>query len=267
MVAFHGTRLAGGYHAVTTDPYRDASIPLPRLRSISQLWACAAVLAGLGVACLAIDIPLARFVAGDSSPGFLRKICGFAELFGHGIGVVSICVVIAVLDPWHRCALPRIAVTSLGAGLMANIFKLLIARDRPRSVDFTLIDRGLDTFGQWLPLASNASGGQGFPSSHTASAAALAIVLAAFYPRGRWLFPACAALAGLQRILSEAHFASDVLWGAALGCIFAPLCVYGSAISTAFDKLEEQSLARRLRSGRLMPDHPRPVPRRATPAA
>jgi len=252
---------------VTNDPYRDASIPLPRLRSISQLWTCAAVLAGLGVACLALDIPLARFIAADNSPGFLRKICGFAELFGHGLGVLCICVVIAVLDPWHRYALPRIAVTSLGAGLLANIFKLLIARDRPRSVDFTLIDRGLETFGDWLPLASNASGGQGFPSSHTASAAALAIVLAAFYPRGRWLFPACAALAGLQRILSEAHFASDVLWGAALGCIFAPLCVYGSGLSELFDKLEEQTLVRRTRVGRLLPHRTRPAPTRANPAA
>ncbi len=219
------------------------------------------------MACLALDVPLARFVADDNSPGFLRKICGFAELFGHGLGVLSICVVIAVLDPWHRYALPRIAVTSLGAGLLANVFKLLIARDRPRSVDFTLIHRGLETFGDWLPLASNASGGQGFPSSHTASAAALAIVLAAFYPRGRWLFPACAALAGLQRILSDAHFASDVLWGAALGCIFAPLCVYGSGLSGLFDKLEEQALARRGHVGRMHPHRSRPMPTRANPAA
>lgn len=252
---------------MTNDPYRDTTIPLPRLRSISQLWACAAVLVGLGVACLAIDVPLARLIADDNSPGFLRKICGFAELFGHGLGVLSLCVVIAVLDPWHRYALPRIAATSLGAGLLANVLKLLVARDRPRSVDLSLVERGLDTFGDWLPLASNASGGQGFPSSHTASAAALAIVLAAFYPRGRWLFPACAALAGLQRILSEAHFASDVLWGAALGCIFAPLCVYGSGLSSLFDKLENQTLRRRTRAGRLAPPYSPPVPTRAKPAA
>jgi membrane-associated phospholipid phosphatase len=95
----------------------------------------------------------------------------------------------------------------------------------------------------------------------------LAIVLAAFYPRGRWLFPACAALAGLQRVLSEAHFASDVLWGAALGCIFAPLCVYGSGLSGIFDKLEEQTLVRRTRVGRLLPHRTRPAPTRANPAA
>ncbi len=251
---------------MTNDPYRDAETPLPRLRSISQLWTLAAVLAGLGVACLAIDIPLAKLIASDHSPNFLRKLCGFAELFGHGLGVLSICAVIAVLDPWHRYALPRIAVTALGAGLVANIFKLLIARDRPRSVDLSLVDRGLETFGDWLPLASNASSGQGFPSSHMACAAALAVVLAAFYPRGRWLFPTCAALAGTQRVLAEAHFASDVVWGAALGCIFAPLCVYGSRLSETFDKLEERILARHVRVSRLRP-HRTPLATPAKPAA
>ena len=32
----------------------DAEIPLPRLRTISQLWTCAAVLAAMGVAALAV---------------------------------------------------------------------------------------------------------------------------------------------------------------------------------------------------------------------
>jgi membrane-associated phospholipid phosphatase len=92
-------------------------------------------------------------------------------------------------------------------------------------------------------------------------------VLAAFYPRGRWLFPACAALAGLQRILSEAHFASDVLWGATLGCIFAPLCVYGSGLSRMFDKLEEQTLARQLRAGHGLPHRSRRAGSHANSAA
>jgi undecaprenyl-diphosphatase len=243
---------------MTPDPYRLSEIPQPRLRTISHLWACAAVLAGIGVAALAIDVPLALLVQGDAAPSFLRKICGLAEIFGHGLGVLAIMAVIAVLDPWHRYALPRIAATALGAGLCANVFKLLISRQRPRSVDFGIVDRGIDTFGSWFPLAGNSSGGQGFPSSHMATAAALAIVLAAFYPRGRWLFPACAALAGMQRVLSEAHFASDVFWGAAIGCIFAPLCVYGSRLSLAFDRLEELLIERRERRARGVTPHRAP---------
>jgi membrane-associated phospholipid phosphatase len=253
---------------MTPDPYRDSEIPLPRLRSISQLWACAAVLAGIGVAALAIDVPLAMAVQGDAAPSFLRKLCGLSEIFGHGLGVLAILAVIAVLDPWHRYALPRIAATALGAGLCANVFKLLISRARPRSVDFGLIDRGIDTFGAWFPLAGNTSAGQGFPSSHMATAAALAVVLAAFYPRGRWFFPVCAALAGMQRVLSEAHFASDVLWGAAIGCIFAPLCVYGSRLSLAFDRLEAHMIERRERRRRsILAVHPPRTRVGAKPAA
>lgn len=235
---------------MTTDPHRDSEIPLPRLRTISHLWTCAALLAGIGVAALALDVPLATWVAEGYAPSILKKLGGLAEIFGHGLGVVIIVVLIAVLDPWHRYGIPRILAASLGAGLVANCLKLLVARVRPNHVDFNLVDRGLHTFGDWFPLARNASWEQGFPSSHMATAAGLAIVLAAFYPRGRWLFPACAALAGLQRILHESHFTSDVFWGAAVGCIFAPLCVYGSRLSQAFDRIEDRLLARRERAAR-----------------
>jgi membrane-associated phospholipid phosphatase len=230
---------------MTPDPYREADIPLPRLRTISQLWMLAAVLGGAGVAALAIDVPLAKLVRAGHYPDMLAKLCSLSELFSHGLGIVMICVVIAVLDPWHRYAIPRILATALGAGLAANVLKLLVSRARPHHVDLELVDRGLHTFGDWFPLAMNPSWQQGFPSSHTAVAVGLAVVLAAFYPRGRWLFPSLAGLAGLERILHQAHFASDVLWGAAVGCAFAPLCVYGSRLSLALDRLERNLLARR----------------------
>lgn len=226
------------------DPYRDAEIPLPRLRTISQLGALAAVLGGLGVAALAIDVPLAAWARGGNCPGFIEKLCGLSEVFGHGLGVVLIVVVIAVLDPRHRYGIPRIMAASLGAGLSADVVKLLIGRTRPYHCDFAVADRGIETFGNWFPLAFNPSWEQSFPSAHMATAAGLAIVLAAFYPRGRWLFPAFAAMAGLQRVLHQSHFASDVFWGAAVGCIFASLCVYGSRLSQTFDRLEQNLLAR-----------------------
>ncbi len=253
---------------MTPDPYSDCEIPLPRLRTISHLWSCAAVLAAMGVAMLAIDVPLAAWFRAGYTPSMLEKVCGLAEIFGHGLGVVAIVAVIFVLDPWHRYGIPRILAASLGAGLAANMLKLLVARVRPNHVDFTLIDHGIDTFGRWFPLARNPSWEQGFPSSHMATAAGLAIVLSAFYPRGRWLFPTCAALAGMQRLLHGSHFASDVFWGAAMGCIFAPLCVYGSRLSQTFDHLEDALLARRERVARARRIRPRgsaPAPVAAKP--
>jgi undecaprenyl-diphosphatase len=229
---------------MTPDPYADQEIPLPRLRTINHLWTLAALLGGLGVAALAIDVPVASWARGGYCPGFIEKVCGLSEMFGHGLGVVLIVIVIGVLDPWHRYAIPRIIAAALGAGLAADVIKLLVGRTRPNHCDFALTDRGIDTFASWFPLAGNPSWEQSFPSSHMATAAGLAIVLAAFYPRGRWLFPAFAALGGLQRVLHDSHFASDVFWGAAVGCIFAPLCVYGSRLSETFDRLEKFLLAR-----------------------
>ncbi len=229
---------------MTPDPFRDAEIPLPRLRSISHLWTLAAVLGGLGVAALAIDVPLASWARSGNCPDFVEKLCGLAEVFGHGLGIVLTVIVIGVLDPRHRYGIPRIMAASLGAGLAANVIKLLVGRTRPNHCDFAIADRGINTFGDWFPLAFNPGWEQSFPSSHMATAAGLAIVLAAFYPRGRWLFPALAALAGCQRLLHQSHFASDIFWGAAVGCIFAPLCVYGSRLSQTFDRLEAFLLAR-----------------------
>jgi membrane-associated phospholipid phosphatase len=231
-------------------------VPLPRLRTITQLWRLAAVFGGVGVAALAIDLPVARWVAAGNCPDFFEKLCALSETFAHGLGIAMIAVFIAVLDPLHRHVLPRVLAASLGAGLFANVLKLLIARTRPHHFD--LQADALDSFAGWFPMLGNTSWDQGFPSSHTATAAGLAIALACLYPRGRWLFPAVAALGGLQRVLSESHFLSDVFWGAAVGCIFAPLCIYGGRISKAFDRLEKRWLARRPLAAQSTAPHMRP---------
>jgi membrane-associated phospholipid phosphatase len=213
-------------------------VPLPRLRTITQLWRLAAVLGGLGVAALAVDMPVARWIAHGDVPSFVEKLCGLSETFAHAVGILIIAVLIAVLDPAHRVVIPRVITAALGSGLLANVFKLVVARVRPHHFD--LQADALDSFAGWFPLLGNSSWEQGFPSSHAAVAAGLAIALACLYPRGRWLFPILAGLAAMQRVLAEAHFLSDVFWGLAVGCIFAPLCVYGGRISKMFDKLEQR---------------------------
>ncbi|HEY2893831.1 MAG TPA: hypothetical protein VGJ16_06455, partial [Pirellulales bacterium] len=127
--------------------YPESDIPLPRLRTIWQLWSCAALLAGVGVAAIALDAPLANWVASGRCPAFLVKLCSLSEIFSHGVGVVLILVAIAVLDPWHRYAIPRIAAAALGSGLVANSLKLFVARMRPHHFD--LSGDGLESFGEW----------------------------------------------------------------------------------------------------------------------
>jgi membrane-associated phospholipid phosphatase len=196
----------------------------------------------MGVVALALDVPLATWVRAGKCPGALQKLLALSELPGHGLGVVFVVLIIGVLDPWHRYAIPRILAAAFGSGLLADLLKLVVARARPGSFD--LHGSGLDTFSQWFPLLRGGSAQQSFPSSHTATAAGLAIVLVSFYPRGRWLFPALVVLVAGQRVLDQFHFLSDTFWGAAVGCIFAPLCIYGSGVARGFDRLEARILAR-----------------------
>lgn len=192
--------------------------------SAGRLSAAAVILALLATLALALDLPVARYFRDNTLPGELRHFVRLAEVFGWGGSVAVIIAIAATLDLRGWRIVPRLAVASLGAGLAADGVKLLIVRLRPAAAD--LSTNAAQTFTAWGPLVSpaaiDASYGhsqQSFPSAHAATAAGLAIGLAALYPRGRWIFLALAILAGLQRLEAQAHFASDVLAGAALACL------------------------------------------------
>ena len=206
--------------------------PAPYAR---KLWLpLALVLAGWLV--LPFDLSLARWSLDGNCPDMLDKWFSLCEVVAHGLGVLAILVTVAVLNPARRAALPRLIAASFGAGLLANITKLVVARVRPHSFPFD--GTVTDTFSHWLPLLNAGSQFQGFPSAHMATAAGLAIGLAWLYPRGRWLFFVFAFSAGCQRVVSGDHFLSDVLWGAALGSLFAAGFVNGGPLSRWFDRLE-----------------------------
>jgi membrane-associated phospholipid phosphatase len=190
---------------------------LDRPRPFPFFWVVALVT--IGAAATAVDLPVARWIADDRCPRVIHKLLDLAEVFGHGAGVTAILLSVAVLDPRRRWALPRLALASLGAGLTANIFKLLVARVRPHHFD--LAGNVSETIIKWFPFSIGKSYEEGFPSSHTATAAGLAVGLTWLYPRGKWLFMLFAVLAAGQRIESMYHFLSDTICGAAIGVAVA----------------------------------------------
>jgi membrane-associated phospholipid phosphatase len=117
--------------------------------------------------------------------------------------------------------MPGVAATALLSGLAADGVKMLIARARPHHFDF--LGSVWSSFGPWLPLGSLGSASQSFPSAHTATAVGLAISLMCIYPAARGLFCVLPLLVAYQRMDSGAHFFSDVLCGAAVGCLVAVL--------------------------------------------
>ena len=179
------------------------------------------------------------YVGSDSAvhiPGDIRRVITLSEVFGHGSGLLLIGLTVFVLDQASRRKAWRFLAIALGGGLAAALLKGVAHRTRPGHADLT--GTVWETFQGWFPLASAGYEGQSIPSGHAAQAAALAIALAWLYPRGRWLFATFAVLAALQRIVSGAHFASDVCFGAAIGCVVGVVVLHPRLLGRYFDRWE-----------------------------
>ena len=142
-----------------------------------------------------------------------------------------------MLAPRHRRQVLRVAACAAGSGLAAQLMKLTVLRQRPRSVADLQVSVW-STFQGWFPFTSGGRDLHSFPSGHTATAVGLAVGLSFLLPRGRWLFAIFAALAAMQRIESQAHFLSDTLAGGALACLIAGLCTDRRALGKWFDRWE-----------------------------
>ena len=199
-------------------------------------------LAVAAVLVLPFDLGLTRLATAGHLPKTFEKLVRLSEAFSHGYGATVILIAVLLLDGEGRRVAPRMVAGTVLGGVLANTFKLLVARTRPRRFD--LDGRILDSFSGWLPLGQLPSTQEGFPSAHAATGVALATVLAWRYPRGRWLFLALAVLSGSQRVFSSAHFPSDVFFGAALGCFAAFACLPGGALDGPLGRLDAWLAAR-----------------------
>lgn len=192
-------------------------------------------------AALAVDVPIARALKSWDQSAIIQGYLGcfdLFEVFGHGLGVVVLLVALHQLDPDRRWAIPRVLACALGAGGFADLLKMVVLRTRP--CECALDGTVWTTFGQWFSALGAGSAGQSFPSAHTATAVGFAAALTWLYPQGRLLFPSLAVLVGCQRIVSEAHYLSDVLIGAAAGCIVAQFFLKIGRLPVWFDHWEER---------------------------
>jgi membrane-associated phospholipid phosphatase len=203
-----------------------------------------AVLALLAAAAVpTVDGPLAVASMHTDLPHFVFTMIIHSEVFGDGCGVLFFFVAVWLLDPARRRCLPRLIACAYGSGLAVNVVKLFIARARPFYWLEQQGGKGLPSFGEWLPLGSNGTAWQSFPSGHTATAVGLALGLAALYPRGRVLFLAMAVLVGCQRVVNDMHYVADVL-AAAIVAIWTTTAIFRSrTIARRFEKFEAKGRA------------------------
>jgi membrane-associated phospholipid phosphatase len=227
-------------------PAQNAAARARRSPRTGRLLILAGGLLALAAAALWVDLALAAYIERNPFSGELRRLIRLGEVFGWGGTVALIILTAAALDRRGWRVAPRLAFFSLGAGLLADGVKLLIGRWRPSAAPAG--GDAMDTFVAWLPAfrADNLElryghALQSFPSGHAAAAAGLAIGLSMLYPRGRWLFALFAVLAALQRVEARAHFASDVLAGAALACVVAAICEYPAPLGRWLARLEKSA--------------------------
>lgn len=195
-----------------------------------------------GMLAFPIDITVARWCKQRPSPlpGDLLKFLNLAEAFAHGLGVTALIATLLASDPALALPLPgrpkgprwnllRLVGAAAVGGLVVDLVKVCVERVRPNSADLGGIESALGTFGKTAlagPL-EHAAQLMSFPSGHAAAAAGLAAALGWKYPRGRAAFAALAVLAATQRVVTSAHYPSDVCFGAAIGVATAAALVGG----------------------------------------
>jgi membrane-associated phospholipid phosphatase len=111
----------------------------------------------------------------------------------------------------RRGALLMLAPTIAGA--LGEVLKLLVRRERPHPADGAAY-----VFRAWSdhPFSSK---GFGMPSSHAIVAFAAAAMLARLFPRARVVWYGMAVGCALTRVLSQAHYLSDVTVAAVMGVL------------------------------------------------
>ena len=166
------------------------------------------LLAGCGVLMLlerrGLKTTLALNMKGD-----IKRESRWLAQYGQALCTGVAAVLVWQLDAGRReKAVVPLVVAVIAATGIATVIKRLVSRVRP----------GRENAGRFLgPSWKHANYRESFPSSHSASAVALSVMLAILYPPAAATFWALAiACAGLRYLL-DAHWPSDVLGGIALG--------------------------------------------------
>lgn len=248
-----------------------ASLPA-RGQSFSRpLLMLAAVFAIAGCAALAVDLPVSYVFLMKAGPVWdvvrraIFKLVQPAESFANGLGVLFIVMTIFAIDVRGRRYLLRLTMAVYTSGLLANVVKMCVGRQRPKAFFdqelFAFPGGSLETFGDWFPWASLGYAGQSFPSGHTATAAALAILLAWRYKHAAWIFYLLAVLAAWQRITFGHHYLSDTLFAAAIGCVAGVIYLDPRLLGRFFDRFEATDQVTAVDGETGAPIEPSPHPR------
>ena len=144
--------------------------------------------------------------------GDLKRESRWLAQYGQFVCTAVAVILVWQLDPNRRKEAIATVIAVIAASLISTLIKRLVSRVRP----------GRPEAGKFLgPSWKHANFRESFPSSHSACAVALTVMLAALYPQAAATFWALALICAVLRYLMDAHWPSDVLGGIALGYVVA----------------------------------------------
>jgi membrane-associated phospholipid phosphatase len=177
-----------------------------------MVWVIVGVLVVMAALLMVAERAGAPVVLALEFKGDLKRESRWLAQYGQGACTLVAAGLMLLLDQrrFKHNIQPGILllIVVFGTSLVCTILKRIFGRVRP----------GRDDAGKFLgPTWRHANFRESFPSSHSASAMAMSMLLAKLYPPAALLFWALAIICAALRYLMDAHWPSDVVAGIALG--------------------------------------------------
>ena len=177
-----------------------------------MVWVIVGILVVLAALLMVAERAGAPVVLALEFKGDLKRESRWLAQYGQGACTVVAAGLMLLLDSRrlkHNLQ-PGILllIVVFGTSLICMLFKRVLGRVRP----------GRENAGKLLGFTwHHDNSRESFPSSHSASAMAMSMLLAKFYPPAALLFWALAIICAALRYLMDAHWPSDVVAGIAIG--------------------------------------------------
>lgn len=177
-------------------------------------WFLVAAMIVLAALMMAIERAGLPVVLNLSFKGDIKRENRWFAQYGQAACTFVAAMIVCRLDTDRWPLAVPLSLSPLVAGLSSVGLKRLLGRVRP----------GHPGAGRFLGVSLEpANWRESFPSSHTASAAALTVGLCYLYPTLAPVVWPLAVFCGLLRYLMDAHWPSDVLAGLAYGATVTPI--------------------------------------------
>jgi membrane-associated phospholipid phosphatase len=156
---------------------------------------------------LGVNVVLSLGFKGD-----VKRESRWLAQYGQGACTLAVAGVLVCLDNrrlnhWLTPASLLLSAV-FGTSIVTTGIKRLLGRVRP----------GRENAGKFLgPTWRHANYRESFPSSHSAAAMAMSLVLVHLYPAGAPVFWSLGVICAALRYVMDAHWPSDVLAGVAMG--------------------------------------------------